>query len=115
MRLTRRGELHPGWKGGKIRNGDGYIFVYSPNHPCRRSQPYIFEHRLVMEKHLGRYLESWETVHHINGIKDDNGIENLQLLPNYEHNHSMQKLYQENVTLKSLLFLYVLSNHKIRE
>lgn len=61
-------------------NKDGYIELYCPNHPnARKHTRYILEHRLVMEKHLGRYLTRTEVVHHKNGVKDDNRIENLEL------------------------------------
>lgn len=65
------------WKGGKhYRNG--YVWTYAPDHPNNRAK-YVLEHRLVLEKHLGRYLAADENVHHINGQKDDNRIENLEL------------------------------------
>ena len=78
------------WKGGRMRNSDGYILVWSPNHPFKGAKGYILEHRLVMEKHLGRYLKKGEQVHHINGIKDDNRIENLKLVTAKEH-HEIHK------------------------
>jgi len=71
------------WRGGRYLDGRGYVLVHCPNHPHpTQSEIYVYEHRLVMEKHLGRYLTENEVVHHNNEDKQDNRIENLELFPN---------------------------------
>lgn len=69
----------PNWKGGLTKTSDGHIYEYCPSHPYTSKRGYVMQHRLVMEKYLGRYLKPEEIVHHINGIKTDNRIENLEL------------------------------------
>ena len=74
------GELNGRWKGGKTINKKGYVLVKNKAHPRSKSNGgYVFEHILVMEEKLGRYLIDGENVHHLNGIKNDNRIENLEL------------------------------------
>lgn len=75
-----RRENNPNWKGGIMQKW-GYIYTYHPNHPNSK-YGYVAEHRFVMEKKIGRYLHTWEIVHHLNEIKIDNRIENLKLLKN---------------------------------
>lgn len=73
------GPNHPMWNGGRHVAPSGYIMVWAPDHPDATKAGYVREHRLVMERHLGRRLLPDEVVHHENRDKTDNRIENLRL------------------------------------
>jgi len=88
------------WKGGRRRTTEGYIeiriypesFFYSMS---QRHGYAILEHRLIMAQHLGRCLQRWEIVHHKNGVKDDNRLENLELDIQGSHVISHHKGYSD--------------------
>jgi hypothetical protein len=67
------------WRGGRTRHKAGYLMLWTPGHPRSGKGQYVFEHLLVMERILGRYLLPTESVHHRNGVRDDNRPENLEL------------------------------------
>lgn len=71
---------------------DGYFRMYSGKHPYSNGRKEIHVHVMVMEKHIGRALQADECVHHINGIKTDNRLENLELMKHAEHSreHSIE-------------------------
>ena len=76
----------PQWKGGRRITSWGYVKIRDTDHPFCDCDGYVFEHRLIMEKHLKRYLKPSEQVHHINGDILNNDISNLKLFKsNSEH------------------------------
>lgn len=79
------GENNYGWKGGVIKIGN-YLYKIAHGHPfSHKRTDRVAEHRLVMEEKIGRYLTNDEEVHHKNGIKTDNRIENLEIVVRKMH------------------------------
>jgi len=80
----KRMSRSPKWAGGRKIRKDGYVLVAVESHPHSADNKasgtcYVLEHRLVMEKHLGRFLEPAEVVHHIDGNPSNNDLSNLKL------------------------------------
>ncbi|KKM40387.1 hypothetical protein LCGC14_1563860 [marine sediment metagenome] len=88
-------------------DSSGYKYVQLPKDSEYLSMTtglrYVREHRLVMAKKLGRPLERWEIVHHVNGEKADNRLGNLELYPNQGEHHTLTLLKMENDRLKQEL------------
>jgi len=99
-RLRMVGDKNIHWKGGRITVGaKGYVMVLVQPDDFYFSMAslyhYIYEHRLVMAQHLGRCLHTFESVHHKNGKRADNRIENLELSQKGAHSKMHNKGYQD--------------------
>lgn len=90
----------------RIYDKDGYILLKINDHPQANPNGYIREHRYVMEKALGRQLERTEVVHHINGIRDDNHPDNLQVLSSHAEHLAITRR-EKRVGPKKLIFNFV--------
>ena len=78
------GKKHPRWKGGKYISKFGYVYIYKPEY-ATNPRGYIKEHRYLVEQKIGRRLREDEVIHHVNGDKLDNRLENLEIINPAEH------------------------------
>jgi hypothetical protein len=107
LNAERTGDKSPCWKGGRYL-ASGYIKIKVAGHPRGDSHDRVFEHIVVVEKEIGHYLDKCFTVHHLNGIKADNRIKNLEIrLGRHGKGHSVTD------TLKDLIILY--GNEKLHD
>lgn len=91
-----------------VEDNHGYIRIYQPDHPKAMNGGWMFEHRWLVEQQLGRFLSSDEHVHHVNGMKNDNRLENLQLLSAQEHRVlTAQEIKQQRADVKAQLAEYI--------
>lgn len=80
---TRRGEKHPSWKGGRTEHSAGYWQIWKPEHPRADRKGYVYEHIVVMETIVGRYLTKGEVVHHRDHDRKNNDPGNLELFASH--------------------------------
>lgn len=115
VQTNNNGDGNGNWNGGKRISHEGYVdiwisdddfFASMKTNPC-----YVREHRYVMAKSLGRCLHSWEIVHHKNHIKDDNRIENLQLVT--DDRHKQITILEKRINTLELRVNYLLADNAL--
>jgi hypothetical protein len=89
--LGKNKEKCNSWKGGITKTKSGYVQVLCRNHPKANQRGYIFEHILVAEKNLGKYLPDGAVVHHVNENPSDNSPENLVICESNSYHHGLHR------------------------
>ena len=102
-------ENHMSYKNGKYKTQSGYICINKPEHH-RAVKGYVYEHIVIAEKKIGRKITRSEDVHHINGVRDDNRYENLEVLTRSAHT-KIHKNKKYNIT-RILLENEIVENNK---
>lgn len=95
--INQRGENNKRWKGGRHKLSSGYFLNYNTEHPHRMNN-YVLEHRIVVEKKIGRILLRSEDVHHIDEDKENNNPDNLHLFKSrrdHSYYHKMKNIGRE--------------------
>lgn len=80
----RTGSKNWKWRGGRVKNRSGYVTVTVSDYPGTSKSISIHEHTYMMAKFLGRPIREKESVHHKNGVRDDNRLENLELWSSFQ-------------------------------
>lgn len=100
-----------------IKKGD-YDYAIVRDHPNATKNGYVLLHRIIMENHIGRLLTSEEVVHHIDGDRHNNNIDNLEIMDRREHSamHTTEK-YSHEPRFMELECAYchktfIISNHQ---
>ena len=96
---NRSGNKSIKWQGGIRKTWNGYIIEIRKGHPRSDRDGYVRQHILVMEKHLNRFLEGYEVVHHKDGNRQNNKIENLELFNSQGEHLKHHKLLRSFSTI----------------
>lgn len=76
---SQMGENNPNWRGGRVLEPRGYVLIRRPDHPQADCRGYVYEHILVAEAKIGRFIADGEEVHHKDENRSNNDPDNLEV------------------------------------